>query len=544
MEQGETTKEEKEKRIKHLEKKYLDKNSVRNGIFSIIASIIHGIGLGSFFVFGNFSTYLISYLRHFEPEGQKSLTLKHTYFISPIFQIVMGIFIPISGVIEFKIGIKRSIILGAIIQTMGCSIFYFSHNYYLDLLGFFISAIGCSISLVLTSKNAVMYFFNKKGTISGILSLITTLNFSVFNAIGEKVIINPKSVGPDNESFYPYEVSKNIVNYTLFQIAMIGITSLLCILFIVPYDMKASKKLNDKIQEDKKENESKRKENIEERLLPGEGNENEDAAKTPLSWDNKEENIKINDEKQAENEDKDTKNIDIQEDLKEKLPTEIENEVFNSVALNDSTVNMPQRKYSTAHIKKAIKNFRVWRFFIMSILSSPLSNFMMMTWRPIAIYKKLDTNAIQDVNTYSSIISSIATPLFGFLSDKVSFRILKVSLMVVSAIIGFFFYSSFNNITTFTIQFLVSRFVSSAGFQISGPHFMKVFGMQYYIEISGIIGIAEVIMSPICSFSVFFIESFKSSIDSVYIFLFSAGAVLTTIAGILALFETEEKMKY
>ena len=67
----------------------------------------------------------------------------------------------------------------------------------------------------------------------------------------------------------------------------------------------------------------------------------------------------------------------------------------------------------------------------MNVFLAPLNNFMMITWRPISIYKQMPTYIIQNVNSYTSITQMFTTPLFGFLSDKVPFRTLKIILQII-----------------------------------------------------------------------------------------------------------------
>ena len=46
-------------------------------------------------------------------------------------------------------------------------------------------------------------------------------------------------------------------------------------------------------------------------------------------------------------------------------------------------------------------------------LQETLNNFMIITWRPISIYKQMPTYIIQNVNSYTSITQMFTTPLFG-----------------------------------------------------------------------------------------------------------------------------------
>ena len=200
--------------------------------------------------------------------------------------------------------------------------------------------------------------------------------------------------------------------------------------------------------------------------------------------------------------------------------------------------------YSMNQVKSAAKSFRVWRLFLMGIFAAPLNNFLMITWRPISIFKEMETNKIQKVNSYGSIVQMIVTPIFGYLADKISFRVVKISLGLVNCLVGFLFYFSFDNVNFFIGLILLNKFAYQGMFTLNEPHYMKVFGMKHYIEISGIIGLSGVIMGPICSMLAFFIENnFRENLDIVYKYMFIVSAILDIGDIILSAFETEEPLE-
>ena len=199
--------------------------------------------------------------------------------------------------------------------------------------------------------------------------------------------------------------------------------------------------------------------------------------------------------------------------------------------------------YSMNQVKSAAKSFRVWRLFLMGVFAAPLNNFLMITWRPISIFKEMETNKIQKVNSYGSIVQMIVTPIFGYLADKISFRVVKICLGSINCLVGFLFYFSFDNVNFFIALILLNNFASQGMFAFNAPHFMKVFGMKHYIEISGIIGLSGVLMGPICSMFAFFIETnFRENLDTVYKYMFIVSAILDIGDIILSAFETEEPL--
>ena len=469
-----------------------EKSQKRNGLLSLIACFIYSIGSNVNFILLDFTVYIISYLKKYDPKNNESLTLQYIYFISSISTVTLGLFVSFSGFLEFKLGIKNILLFGALIQIIGCFIIYFTNNFYIYLVSFFIMSLGISMNVKVPIKNALMYFPKKEGVICGIYSLFGLLISSILSFIGEKVIINPKSIDPDDDYYYPYEISKNVFKFILVQIIIISICTLLTIILIAPFNQK-NEKNNEEINEKNVKLENR--------------NSNDSMNLINNSCENNE-SLEI--EKNKSNDDKKVKN----------------------------------EKYGSANLKKLFKSFRVWRFFIMSICSCPLHTLMSMTWRPIGMLYKIPTNYLQYIISYSFILNAIATPLFGFLADKISFRLLQVPISIICSIIGFLFCIYLNNNILFITLVLGFMFFSGANMIIPGPHCMKVFGMKYYIEISGVIGLASVILSPVCSIFSYFIENYIEDRALAYKIIFVSISAVNLIQAILAIFETEDVFIY
>ena len=459
-------------------------NTTKNGMLSIIGAVFHGLGLMSMMVYMGFSTYMISYLRYFQNDDEKPLSLNYTYFLMPILNITIGIGIPFSGVLEFKLGTRLLILYSSFYLILCCIIQYFSKVVFLNFFAIFLFAIGFSLSVAVTTKNACMYFPKSRGLITGILALIQAIFTAILNIVGEKIIINPQSIDPV-QGFYPYEAAKNVKKFYIFQICCVSITTIIGVSLIVGYKLKGK------------------------RGRPPKKDEINADTKEPLMPED-------NEEKEENNENKDI--VEVPE--------------------KDSGVN-----YSTTQVKSAAKSIRVWRLFFMNIFCSPLNDFIMITWRPIAIYKLMPTYIIQNVNSYTSLTQMIAKPLFGFLSDKFSYRVLRIILGIINITAGLLFYFSFENVKFFVALIVINSFASNGIFSLNNPHYMKVFGMKHVIEISGIIGLAGVIMGPICSISAFFIEqNLKDSLDEVYKYMFIISSALYIFDIVLTYKETEEPL--
>jgi MFS family permease len=487
-----------EKDKKKATEKYLDKNSFKNGVLSVVGALLHKFGISSLWVISNLATYLISYLKKYEAEDSTFLSLNLSYFFNPILTTTLNIFMPICGILEFKLGVQRAIILGALVNMLAYTILYVSHNIFLDFLGIFLFGIGLSISTTLSTKNAIQYFFNQRGTISGVLELISSALSATHNKIAE-TIINPDGEEPkicekgkegecgsetNPTIYYNQDLSEKILSFFMLELGCFGISTLLTLFFLVPYDEKAAKKLSKELkkraQEKSKEennaineNEDENKKDDEKAIIvedynrntvtskDGEGNKDEalipdeekDAPMKINRYEVKEGDNEI-DVKVATKDDK-TKDKDVIAIPDTKMGILESNPISANISMNVSAVN-----YSTAHTKKALRSFRVWKLFTLVLCSYLALNLVLICWRPIGVNVKISTERLQLIGTINFIMTSIGTPFFGFLSDKIPFRILYSFTASITSVVGFAFCYSFESENLFLVM-ICGRIYSS-----------------------------------------------------------------------------------
>ena len=606
-----TLKNEKEEQFEDPKFISKRKQTFKDGILTLIGNEFHRIGFGCLMVIHNLTTYLISYLRHYQDE--KSITLQYSYFIGPVMSITMGLFTPCVGIIENKIGLKLSLVLGGILNLWSSVILYFSKNYYFDLFAFFISSLGSGLS-VLLSRNLMGYFFHVRGKLSGILSVIGSLVSAGYNEIGEKWIVNPNSEEATvDKSYYTYDVSKNMLAFLRICWICIIVSTALTVIFIVPFDKKKHIQLfkpKRPKEFDKKKKNMKIKGKIKEEILQDDKigplipeDEKIEEPKEKMDEENekelKEEERDIVNElkpkgkrKNKKRKDEFSKTLSVpifnisskdkslySSNLIDNISKEINNEENKNYQRKRShsvtnTSLMPskalllnlipeievvavppldkptRKKFSLQLIKQALKSRRVLFLFLMGLFSSPLGNFLMSTWRPIGIRKGIPTIYLQNIGTYRPFITCGATLIFSTLSDYVPFRYMYFGFSILSTIIGVTFCFTFRSPGFFSFIILLNSIVFAGKMSITGPHYMKVFGLKYYIEIGGVIGLSRVFMSPLCTVFIFLFETYIAApedgqdpaqvSDMPYIILFVTTGLLNVVSAVLSLFETEE----
>lgn len=144
-----------------------------------------------------------------------------------------------------------------------------------------------------------------------------------------------------------------------------------------------------------------------------------------------------------------------------------------------------------------------------------------------------------------SITGCLSSIIFSLVGDKLQFRFIFCLFGILLTINSFIFPLSFHNEILFILEVLVVAF-SLNGFNIIiDPHLMKVFGMENFVEICGVIrsssGIAE-IFSVILAF---YLENyFTGSKDHAYKWMYFISGVSSFTSFVLSLFENDEKFNY
>ena len=133
-------------------------------------------------------------------------------------------------------------------------------------------------------------------------------------------------------------------------------------------------------------------------------------------------------------------------------------------------------------IKKSLKSKRILKLFLMGLFSIPLMNFLVNMWRPIAIRKGIPTIYQQNLNTLRPYVACASTLVFSWLSDTIPFRYLYSVLAFISSFVGIFFCFTLKSPVLFMLILLLNTIASSGRMAITGPHYMKVFGLKHLLK--------------------------------------------------------------
>lgn len=235
------------------------------------------------------------------------------------------------------------------------------------------------------------------------------------------------------------------------------------------------------------------------------------------------------------NDPKETIKYGFGEKVNENKSTEIEK---RKESIDDPEIRKSQ-------VQKALYSSRSIKLFLMIFLFFPTINFINNTWRPIGIYYKVRTQSLQLVGALCSITGCLSSIIFSLIGDKIQFRYIICSFGILLTVISFAFPLSFNTEVLFVLEILSVAFSLNGFNVIIDPHLMKVFGMENFVEICGVIrsssGIAE-IFSVILAF---YLENyFTGSKDNAYKWMYFISGLSGLISFVLGLFESDEKYNY
>ena len=96
------------------------------GLAAVLGGFLLQFTMGSFYSFGNISTYMTSYMR----QHSESPDVTNTEFVvvQSTWGMTQGVVMPLSGFLINAIGPKASMVSGSILFSAGCALTYITIN--------------------------------------------------------------------------------------------------------------------------------------------------------------------------------------------------------------------------------------------------------------------------------------------------------------------------------------------------------------------------------------------------------------------------------
>ena len=470
------------------------------GVLCVIGASLINFVYPSIFAFDTLAVYQTSYIKHHGGDAD----ISYTMFYYPVLLLFQSIFGLIAGIIFSKIGVHWTNLLGTALFVLAGFIIYFSNRFYLDMISSAISGIAVAILMFPSTTNACKYFMNHIGLVNGIVETAISLGSSFYSFLGEQ-LINPDEIPSDSEDhLYNEEIAEKVKLFILIQIfSSIGIfiiEEMMTKTYKENFNEKFSIKFIFRIEEIKSLCNKKNKVNITE----------------------------------IENEQIELCENDNKEDI------EIKDNINNS----NSFQNIKKTKTRKEKIKIVLKSWKFWRFNLISLSQSPISDMVFAMYRGLGEYYQVNQTALQLIGTLTFIIEFILSFVFGVLCDYVDFKILLCIMNMIGTIVGITYYFSFQSSFGFTFLTLLISVQSAAYYSLKDYYLMKVYGTDIYIDISGIVCLFTGICVIILTFITYWIEEILNDKDTAYMIMFPVFGVFNYLGVILGFFEEDEPFDY
>ena len=191
-----------------------------------------------------------------------------------------------------------------------------------------------------------------------------------------------------------------------------------------------------------------------------------------------------------------------------------------------------------------LKSWRFWRYNLISLSSSPITNMIFSMYRSLGETYQIDQSVLQLLGVLNSVIGFIFSFIFGVLCDYVDFRTLLFIDNLIGSIVGITYYHSFHNSLSFTILTLIIA-VQSAGYScLKEYHLIKVFGIDIMVDLSGVVSLTTGICVITLTIFTYIIESTLEQKDVAYLIIFPAFGVFNFMGVVLGFFENDQPFDY
>ena len=142
------------------------KSSNLKGILNVIDSIIIYMIFGSLYTWSNINVYLVSYLKQY---NSPNIEIVDGFFLMPIVLVISNFSNYLGTTIEEKLGFKKCLILSLLMDCGSHFILIFTTRLVVIYFLMIIFGIAIGFSFIGITKNAWLYYPEKKGLISGII---------------------------------------------------------------------------------------------------------------------------------------------------------------------------------------------------------------------------------------------------------------------------------------------------------------------------------------------------------------------------------------
>ena len=220
---------------------------------------------------------------------------------------------------------------------------------------------------------------------------------------------------------------------------------------------------------------------------------------------------------------------------------------------NENLVKNEQKENSNQNYKSGLKiiltNRRIYQLLFIFLFTSFLQGFIFTVGFNYGTMdhgndSKIGGDEMSIIFMLTSLISSAMGPLFGIIYDKIGFKLTIIIIDSISVINGILISLTVRlGVIFYGISIILNGCLNGGAFSMIFPYVSKIYGFNYASELYGFVVLSTGISSMISASVYYIISHFlsdKNNNDVTYFIIFIIGAVLNTLAIIIAIFEKEE----
>lgn len=472
--------------------KLKDQNFLK-GISTICGASLLNLIAGSVFSVCQLMIYEISYIHHANPEN--GITSDNETFYYPVELLSQTIATFFSAILDKKLGLHYTNLIGMVILIIGYFILLFSKSFAADIVSLIFSGVGTGIISYPSTANACEWFKDNNGLIIGIIETMISLGSFSYNLMGEN-ITNPEKVESvsigDEDKLY----EKNIADR--FKIYIIWLIVSVILLYGLSFAM-TFKKPKELFRD----------------------TSNVTVGLLSMEIENENENDNLNEQNQ--------------EKFSEKQLGLISNTVEHEKVKKD--------------LKKmlftAIKSKDLILFIIIVVLEAPLHSLIFSLNRSIGEFKKINQLFLTSLGPVNFIFECVGGLIIGILCDLVAKRYLLFFNFGGNTIISFFYCLTFGYSFWFFLFTNLSSFISGGFYSFKDYYLIRIFGVDLYVELMACVNLlASIVVIALTPLSYSLQYNSDTESDAPYWILFSICGILSLVGLGLSIYIKEDPINY
>ena len=215
--------------------------------------------------------------------------------------------------------------------------------------------------------------------------------------------------------------------------------------------------------------------------------------------------------------------------------------------LNNKNKKIKKDGNYSKNIKTAIMNKRLFRIIGITTLTPFVSSFSRNTFRVYGALASVSGAVMQYNQLFTGFSNVFVGPIWGYVNDKYKYdiiiKILSISFILQSLVFSIFIKSN----TIYIINIIFGSIISNGFTSCSSLHILRVYGINYNLEIEGSIGIFSGIFNILNALLSFIISKYfhtGEELQYAYRFIYIACIFISGFGLILTLQEKENKFIY